>query len=129
MVAGPPTHSLEPKPRHRPPANHHQGIFMQIPTLMDISGTSEITTPSARFSCGSSEGNAWEKVEISADMCPRICQEFLVEEREALGEWRWRQEYHCEFVEGDDQLFGHDAIARAVSDTVRPLFGREAQNV
>ena len=71
-------------------------------------------------------GPAWGRVEITADDCPRISQDFLDEERTALGEWRFRQEYFCEFVEGDDQLFLHDTIARAVSADVAPLFARRA---
>ena len=46
----------------------------------------------------------------------------LLKERAALGEWRFRQEYFCEFVEGDDQVFLHDAIARAITKQVSPLF-------
>ena len=71
-------------------------------------------------------GNAWGRVEITANECPRIAQDFLDEERAALGEWRWRQEYFCEFVEGEDQIFLHDTIARAISADVQPLFARHA---
>ena len=74
-------------------------------------------------------GDAWGRVEITAEACPRISQEFLDEERAALGEWRWRQEYYCVFHEGDDQIFLHDVIARAVRDDVAPLFGRRTEQL
>src|SRR5262249_37295005 len=40
---------------------------------------------------------SWERVKITADRCPRISAEFLEEERQALGERWWRQEYFCSF--------------------------------
>lgn len=68
-------------------------------------------------------GDVWERVEITADKCPRISPEFLAEERASMGEWWFRQEYMCEFVETDDQLFGFDLVMRAVRPDVEPLFG------
>lgn len=38
---------------------------------------------------------AWKKIKITANECPRIPQEFLDEERIALDEWWFRQEYLC----------------------------------
>ncbi len=38
------------------------------------------------------------------------------------GNWGFRTKYFCEFVEGDDQVFLHDAIARAITKQVSPLF-------
>ena len=69
-------------------------------------------------------GGAWERVEVAAHECPRIPPDFLEQERAALGDWRFRQEYLCEFVEGNDQIFLHGTIARAISAEVRPLMGR-----
>jgi hypothetical protein len=68
------------------------------------------------------KGPNWERTKITAHDCLRISGEFLVEERQALGEHWFRQEYLCEFVETEDQLFGHDLIQSALSDEVRPLF-------
>lgn len=67
-------------------------------------------------------GEGWERTEITAGQCPRISDQFLDQERAALGEWRFWQEYFCEFIEGDDQVFLHDAIARAITKQVSPLF-------
>lgn len=53
---------------------------------------------------------------------PRISTEFLEEERRTLGEWWYRQEYLCEFVDTVTQVFASDLIAQAVSHDLQPLF-------
>lgn len=68
-------------------------------------------------------GDSWERVLITAHDCPRISREFLEEERQALGEWWFRQEYLCEFVETEDQLFSYEQAMAALTDEVEPLFG------
>lgn len=68
-------------------------------------------------------GDTWERIQVTAYDCPRISPEFLEEERQALGEWWFRQEYLCEFVETEDQLFTYDQVMTALSDEVKPLFG------
>ena len=72
---------------------------------------------------------AWERTEITAGQCPRISDHFLEQERAALGMWRFDQEYRCRFVEGDDQVFLHDAIARAITGEVSPLFATAKEPV
>jgi hypothetical protein len=48
------------------------------------------------------EGDDWQRIQIRADQCPRIDADFLEQERRALGESWFRQEYCCSFesVEG-----------------------------
>jgi len=65
----------------------------------------------------------WEQVKITADQCPRIPADFLAEEREALGERWFRQEYLCSFEDSVDAVFAYSDIQAAMSDEVRPLFG------
>ena len=64
----------------------------------------------------------WQRIEVPAEKCPRIDAEFLKSERQALGEWWYRQEYECNFVETLDQVFRLDDIRRSLSDDVKPLF-------
>jgi terminase large subunit-like protein len=64
----------------------------------------------------------WEKIEAKATECPRIGPEFLEEERHSLGEWWFRQEYMCEFMEPVDQVFSYDLVMQSLSSDVRPLF-------
>jgi len=68
-------------------------------------------------------GDTWERIQITAHDCPRINPEFLEEERQALGDWWFRQEYLCEFVETVDQLFTYDQVMTAITEEVKPLFG------
>src|SRR5262249_30273786 len=44
----------------------------------------------------------WKRVKITAELCPRISPEFLEEERRALGERWWRQEYFGSFEDAVD---------------------------
>ncbi len=70
------------------------------------------------------EGGAeWHRTRVTAGDCPRIPREWLEQERRAIGDWWFRQEYMCEFVETIDQVFSYDDIQRALDDSVTPLFG------
>src|SRR6516165_3948378 len=64
----------------------------------------------------------WQRVKITAEQCPRIAPEFLAEERRALGERWFNQEYRCEFSECLDAVFSWADIQAALSDDVKPLF-------
>src|SRR5262249_27489763 len=55
-------------------------------------------------------GDDWQRVQIRADQCPRIDADFLEQERRALGESWFRQEYCCSF--------------ESVAGLVYPDFGR-----
>lgn len=70
-----------------------------------------------------SEGLHWQRVEVPATKVPRISAEFLEEERRAMGDWWFSQEYLCEFRESTDSVFSHAAVMGALSDDVTPLFG------
>jgi hypothetical protein len=39
-----------------------------------------------------------------------------------IGDWWYLQEYFCEFVETNDQVFSYDDINAALSSDVQPLF-------
>jgi hypothetical protein len=67
-------------------------------------------------------GQGWDRYEVPADHCPRIPAEFLAEEQRSLPDRIYRQEYCCEFLDVDDQVFGYDLVQAAVSPDVRPLF-------
>lgn len=67
-------------------------------------------------------GESWERIMIPATECPRISPEFLEEERRALGDWWFKQEYLCVFTETIDQVFPYDLVSAAISCDVKPLF-------
>jgi phage terminase large subunit-like protein len=62
------------------------------------------------------EQSPWQRVKITARECPRITAEFLEEERIALGERWFRQEYECSFEDVVDAVFTHEDILRACCD-------------
>jgi hypothetical protein len=68
-------------------------------------------------------GAAWQRIKVTAHQCPRIAPAFLAQERQALGERWYAQEYLCEFSDTVGQLFSSESIFAAVTDAVRPLFG------
>ena len=68
-------------------------------------------------------GDTWERVQVKAPECPRISAGFLEEERASLGEWWYKQEYLCEFVETVDQVFSYESVMGAITPEVKPLFG------
>ncbi len=68
------------------------------------------------------ETYSWHRAKITATECPRIPREWLEQERRSIGDWWFRQEYLCEFVETIDQVFSYDDIQRALDDSVTPLF-------
>jgi hypothetical protein len=66
-------------------------------------------------------GKVWKRVLVTADMCPRITKEFLEEERLALGDRLYEQEYMGRFLETKEQLFGEEQVKRIFSRDVQPL--------
>jgi hypothetical protein len=64
----------------------------------------------------------WERVKVTAEQCPRISAEFLAEERQALGERWFRQEYLCRFEDALDAVFAYADIQAALRDDLKPLF-------
>jgi hypothetical protein len=60
----------------------------------------------------------WERYEVPAEQCPRISAEFLDEEWRTIGEWWYRQEYGCEFLDAQAQAFTRDEIDRAFKEDV-----------
>jgi hypothetical protein len=61
-------------------------------------------------------------VKVTADQCPRIPAAFLVDERRAMGERWYRQEYLCSFEDVIDALFSYEDITSALDNHVAPLF-------
>lgn len=59
-------------------------------------------------------GGKWERTRITADMCPRIDSAWLAEERRNIGELQYRQEYLCEFVDTDEQVFSTAIVEAAI---------------
>jgi hypothetical protein len=65
--------------------------------------------------------SAWERVTVTAAECPRITADFLAEERTALGDHWYSQEYELEFRDVIDSLFRQEDIDAALACDVPPL--------
>lgn len=78
------------------------------------------------FHKAATSDRGWKVVRVTADQCPRISEDFLAEEREAMGEWIFRQEYGCEFVAASGSYFDPADIAALGCPSVLPLFGAAA---
>ncbi len=105
-------------------------LYQSVRPMLAVSGGSILllSTPFGKrgfFHAEWEEGGAlWHRTKITAYDCPRMSREWLEAERAAIGDWWFRQEYLCEFVETTDQVFSYDDIQRALDPEVKPLFGR-----
>src|SRR5680860_345724 len=72
--------------------------------------------------------NPWKRVKITAEQCPRISPEFLAEEREELGEWWYRQEYTCEFMDAETAAFRTEDIGQKIDPTAIVATERQDRN-
>ncbi len=103
-------------------------LYQAIRPMLAVSGGRIIllSTPFGKrgfFYSEWTDGVGWRKVKITADQCPRINKEWLERERQMIGDWWYLQEYQCQFVETDDQVFSYDDIQAALDPDIKPLFG------
>jgi len=69
----------------------------------------------------SNGGPEWRRFRIPAPECSRISPRFLEQERVAMGDRHFRQEYLCEFVETNSGVFDRDLVELAMSSEFEPL--------
>ena len=107
-------------------------LYYSVRPMLAVSGGSLIalTTPFGKrgffFDEWEKADETWQRFQVTAYDCPRISQAFLDEERAALGEWWFKQEYLCEFVDRTDSLFSYESIMAAFENNdVKPLFGED----
>lgn len=58
----------------------------------------------------------FERYKVPASECPRITAEFLAQERRDLGEFYYKQEYECEFLDIEGMVFRSFADPELYSD-------------
>ena len=100
-------------------------LYMAVRPMLAVSG-GQLVTLSTPFGsrgwwyevCRRPDG--WQYVEVPAAKCKRISPAFLAEERRSMGEWWYRQEYCCEFMDAQSQAFGRAEIEAAFCDDVEP---------
>ncbi len=103
------------------------GLYYAIRPMLAVSNgrLMMLTTPYGKRGVFFEEwtnGQGWERYEVWAKDCERIPSSFLEEERRALPDFIYRQEYECAFVETEDQVFSHELVSAAITDEVTPLF-------
>jgi hypothetical protein len=104
-------------------------LYQSVRPMLAVSGGRIIllSTPFGKrgfFHSEWTDGIGWQRTKITADLCPRIDKEWLMRERQMIGDWWYLQEYFCEFVETSDSVFSYDDIQMAISSDVKPLFQR-----
>lgn len=67
--------------------------------------------------------DGWERYKQRADKNIRVDKEWLNGERLDIGDRAYRQEYLCEFLETEEQVFPHDLIKTMFKDDINPMFG------
>src|SRR5215472_6153378 len=63
----------------------------------------------------------WERIRITGPECPRISAEFLGQEKKALGDLLYSQEYLGEFIEDAESLFDDHLIEAMFTDNFEPF--------
>jgi hypothetical protein len=102
-------------------------LYMAVRPMLAVSGGKLwlMSTPHGKrgffYETWQNGGADWERVRVAAAECPRIPAAFLEEEKAALGERYFRQEYCCEFGEIEDGLFSRETLERAFSEDIEPL--------
>ncbi len=107
-------------------------LYQAIRPMLAVSGGRIIllSTPFGKrgfFYSEWTDGVDWMRTKITANECPRIDKAWLERERKMIGDWWYQQEYMCEFVETDDQVFSYDDIQAALDSSIKPLFGKGNQ--
>ncbi|HZS10390.1 MAG TPA: terminase family protein [Blastocatellia bacterium] len=103
-------------------------LYASIRPMLAVSGGRIIllSTPFGKrgffFEEWQNGGAAWHRAKVTAEQCPRISREFLEQEKRSIGDWWFRQEYLCEFVDSIDQVFSTEDIMRALDPELKPLF-------
>ena len=107
-------------------ARVHDALYYSVRPMLAVSRGSlvALSTPFGRRGWFYDEwigGNPWDRVMVTADQCPRITAEFLAEERAALGDHWFTQEYELIFRDVIDSLFRQEDIDAALASDVAPL--------
>ena len=110
-------------------ARVEDGLYYSVRPMLAVSRGSlvALTTPFGRrgwfFNEWSAADPTWQRIEICPDQCPRNSQDFLELERASIGDWWFRQEYLCQFLDTVDQLFPMELVSQALSSDIKPLWG------
>lgn len=108
-------------------ARVHDDLHRAVRPMLAVSGGRLIlmSTPAGKrghfWEAWTGGDPVWERIEAKATECPRITPTFLAEEKRALGEAWFRQEYACEFTDPEGAIFSMDLLREALDPSVKPL--------
>ena len=100
-------------------------LYYAIRPMLAVSGGRLIalSTPFGKrgwfFEAWAEGGETWHRFEVPANRCPRIAAEFLEEERTALGDFWFEQEYMC--------VFHDDLLATFTYEEIEGMFREEVE--
>jgi len=103
-------------------------LFFSIKPMLAVSGGRIILLSTPRGKRGffhdvwANGGAAWNRTRITARECPRISEQWLEREKEAMPDFWFRQEFECQFVESMDSVFSFDEVQATLSDTLEPFY-------
>ncbi len=102
-------------------------LFFSVRPMLAVSrGRSiSLTTPRGRrgwfFHEFTGNSDTYHRVKVTAHDIPRIDHAWLEEERNRIGDWWFSQEFLCEFLDTDDQLFASEYVDAALVAGAGPL--------
>jgi phage FluMu gp28-like protein len=102
-------------------------LYVAVRPMLAVSGGTMwlMSTPRGKrgffYETWHSAGAEWERVQVTAEECPRIPLSFLEEERRTMGEQAYQQEYGCAFSDTVTALFDRDLLDRAITREFAPL--------
>jgi hypothetical protein len=111
----------------------NDAVYRAVRPMVAVSGGSIIclSTPFGKrgFFFEAWEGtNPWSRIKVTADLCPRITAEFLMEEYKALGERWYQQEYLCSFEDAIDSVFAFSDIQAMIDPSIRPIWEEDVED-
>lgn len=100
-------------------------VYYAIRPMLAVSGGRLIllSTPWGKRGHFFSEWNnpEFEKYHVPARECPRIGADFLAQERQEIGDYWYRQEYECEFLDLVGSVFTHEEIQAAINPNLEMM--------
>ena len=106
-------------------------LYRTVRPMLAVSGGRlvALSTPWGRrgwfFEAWTDPEQAWKRVEVTADDCPRITEAFLEQERREMPDSWFRSEYLCEFTDTVDSAFSMEDVD-GMESSVPALFDADA---
>lgn len=83
---------------------------------------SETSTLAAQSTPGVPQSSRWSKVFAPVTWHPQLSKAYIAQERLAIPDLWFRQEWCCEFVDLGDTVFNYDDLQAIVSSDISPLY-------